>query len=165
MQINDFVKDALSKFLTKLRSEVVNGLTSTATNKPLAANQGKVLSDRMDNAQYYTYGVTVTQGLNVRVYVPASDKNLLAVSVQGTLSSEMATSAGYVDLITLNGIADYVTYSHIKYEMFNATTSGQLLLDSSGRVRIGYTKSITTGNATNIASGQPVRVEAVFVMS
>ena len=41
----------LTRFLAKLRGEVVDNLESTATNKPLSAKQGKLLGQRMSDAE------------------------------------------------------------------------------------------------------------------
>ena len=53
MTIKEFVKTSLSYFWEKLKTLPVNNLTSTSTSYPLAASQGKVLNDKINNISGY----------------------------------------------------------------------------------------------------------------
>lgn len=164
MTVKEMILDALSKFLTTLRSEIVDNLTSTSTTKPLSANQGKVLADMNEAGSYYTYVNLTANGLNIKAYVPKANKNILAVSVQGTTTALLPTSSGYYNLFTLDTIASNITYSHIAYQPINQSVISQIVLDSSGVFKIGYTRNLS-GTSVDISSGSAVRIEHVFFLS
>ena len=66
MAVKEKILDALEKYTYKLRgvvvskSDVIDGVTSSLTNAPLSANQGRILQGQIDNLQS---GIT-TAGIN-----------------------------------------------------------------------------------------------------
>lgn len=64
------IKNALGWFLTRLKGNVVNNLTSTSTDLPLSAAKGKDLQDQITslNTNIHTVDLAVSPNIGVNVY-------------------------------------------------------------------------------------------------
>lgn len=80
----------------------------------------------------------------------------VGVRISGTLTADLDSSGGYVDICTVS--ANYSPYgvNPLSYATFNGyLDSGQVTITTAGRVRIGYTKN-STGSSMSIPSGRSV---------
>lgn len=92
INIKELIKDALTKFWSGCKKNVVNNLTSTSTDLPLSANMGKSLNDSKQ-AKITGAATTVTSSnlTASRVLVSNKDGKIVASSVG---SSDIMTKSG-----------------------------------------------------------------------
>ena len=83
-------QDKLTNPLTQ--SDVVNNLTSTATNKPLSAAQGKALNDTISATKISTSHGTLTVSGSTRIYDVNSTSATTLAAQTYTWGSEIASS-------------------------------------------------------------------------
>lgn len=53
--LHDHINNALNKFYTKLKSNVIDSLVSTSTTLPLSANQGRILNNKITTLNKNVY--------------------------------------------------------------------------------------------------------------
>ena len=103
--------------------------TNITDRSIIASNSGDVITHKRYNS------VTITCNVN-------------------SISGELATSNGYVDIGTLP--ADCIpTYNIIEYHRFNGIYIGQIRIATSGKVSIGYTKK-NDGTKINLPAKSPM---------
>lgn len=92
INIKELIKDALTKFWSGCKKNVVNNLTSTSTDLPLSANMGKSLNDSKQ-AKITGAATTVTSNnlTASKVLVSNKDGKIVASSVG---SSDIMTKSG-----------------------------------------------------------------------
>jgi len=94
-------------------------------------------------------------------YVPAA--HTLGVTIMGQVNEALAVSAGYWELATLPALAAIVSSAIIKYTDYNNYYKGQLRIDASGKVQLGYARNCGDNTATDIPAGQSIYINEVFV--
>lgn len=94
INIKELIKDALTKFWSGCKKNVVNNLTSTSTDLPLSANMGKSLNDSKQ-AKITGAATTVTShNLTAsKVLISNGDGKIAASSVG---SSDIMTKSGVI---------------------------------------------------------------------
>ena len=134
--------------------DVVNSLTSTATDKPLSANQGKVLNDKIppkvevdDNltSTSTTHALSANQGrvLNGKIKTVSSENkstNFSSINAQSGQTGYISAPSGAVGVTAYsnNGnvaVSAYLSGSYCYYALHNFSTSRQ-----SGTIYFTFTK-------------------------
>lgn len=94
INIKELIKDALTKFWSGCKKNVVNNLTSTSTDLPLSANMGKSLNDSKQAT--ITGAATTVTSHNLtasKVLVSNKDGKIAASSID---SSNIMTKSGVI---------------------------------------------------------------------
>lgn len=131
--------------------DVVDSLTSTATDKPLSANQGKVLNDKIptvDNSLTSTstkHALSAYQGkvLNDKIKTVSSENkstNFSSINAQSGRTGYISAPSGAVGVTAYsnNGnvaVSAYLSGSYCYYALHNFSTSSQ-----SGKIYFTFTK-------------------------
>lgn len=93
INIKELIKDALTKFWSGCKKNVVNNLTSTSTDLPLSANMGKSLND---SKQAKITGAATT--------VTSSNLTVSKVLISNKDGKIAASSVGSSDIMTKSGV-------------------------------------------------------------
>lgn len=110
-------------------------------------------------AGYTTIFDGTVNGLAVRVFQPAASPNLIAVSVRGKLTADISTSGGYYELATIPNLT--LDVSLVSMQIFNNTVMGQLIITTSGAVKIGYTRTIA-GSTKDMTANENIWLNHIF---
>lgn len=147
INIKELIKDALTKFWSGCKKNVVNNLTSTSTDLPLSANMGKNLNDSKQ-AKITGAATTVTSHNLTASKVLVSDKNgkIAASSVD---SSNIMTKSG-------------VTYGFKHVENLNAG-SGKWLDNSTTSVSLSPGTYIIVGQVNFSGNADGKRAVAISI--
>ena len=112
-------------------SDIINNLTTTATNKPLSANQGKVLKDLIDGLQTSINAINVFEPYIVQL----SD-----ITITGTSSPYPVTLSSDLETAILSG----KRAMFVSGTIMNALTNGEVTTDTLFNV-ISYDKITQSG--------------------
>lgn len=87
----------------------------------------------------------------------------LHVSSNSTgLAADIASSNAYVTLGTLpEGYRPAISYT--SYHIFNGTMRGQIIVNTNGTIRIGYTRALTATSNSNMTAGMLFYADTTFV--
>lgn len=154
-------------------SDVVDNLTSTATNKPLSANQGRILNDSISELKDLLYEISVSEATytatsDVFAIPQAIDSNRVLVSPGCVLSKLKGNTASFNQLIKDSGnhpshqswTIDNSAGSSAMYgtQFFECADGYRLTLGHKYLIWFVGSKTITgTGNAKlycNVANNQ-----------
>ena len=121
--------------------DVVDNLTSTATDKPLSANQGRVLNENIpavdDNltSTSTTHALSANQGRVLNGKIKTLDKsnktvNVKSVAAQSGYSSHTSSPNGAIGVSayinnTKLAVSAYISGSYCYYSVCNVSTSSQ----------------------------------------
>lgn len=121
--------------------DVVDNLTSTATDKPLSANQGRVLNENIpavdDNltSTSTTHALSANQGRVLNGKIKTLDKsnktvNVSSVAAQSGYSSHISIPNGAIGVSayinnTKLAVSAYISGSYCYYSVCNVSTSSQ----------------------------------------
>lgn len=144
MKILNILKNLTNKIKNIPQVEVVNNLTSTATDKALSANMGKTLNDK--------FGVDYIVDQGTSGTIRWRKWNSGVSECWGTTTSGNAGWAGWGNLYELNSFP-VITFPSIFIEAPSFSTSVTL---ASGAATCGYEiGSITKTNVTGLCALRP----------
>ena len=115
------------------------------------------------NKDSWTELSNTTKGLTVYVKINNLVPRLARIRIRGTASEALSTSSGYASLGTFTALASIVSTEYLCYVFFNGTTHGQLVVGTGGEIKIGYTKTTSTGSAIDFPSGASPFIDVAIV--
>lgn len=125
--------------------------------------QGWKRIDNLDDSKQ-SGTVTVDSGLSVSwKLIPSS--GILNIAITGTTSGTIPVASDYYTLATIPAIAAAATSRCLKIIAYNSTYKGQLNITTAGRIQLGYARSFSDNAAVNIASGQALYINEVFMLN
>lgn len=117
-KIIKFFNDIKTAVNSKINiSDIVNNLTSTATNKPLSAAQGKALNDALSNSiTWKEIGTAnVSQSISVPNFSSYKEVMVIAVYSDGTNTTKWAMPYPVPELQKANGRLEIGSYQNATY--------------------------------------------------
>lgn len=121
---------------------------------------------RLDNLGNTTQmgSVATTEGLTLAWRLNETMR-LLDIQISGTLTADLLISGSYYTVATIPEIATLLTARRLRYIDYNATHRGQLVVNSSGAVQLGYTRLAADNAAAGLMLGQSVYIDELFMLT
>ena len=135
-------------------TDIVNNLTSTATDKPLSANMGKTLEEHIQQSTAFestaTTGLTAASNvtINLQRYLTVGSLKVynLIFTVNATFARDTTLISGFVvGIMTQNGVPTVIALN-------NSSTATHVLYLSNGELRSNDT----------ISNGEQLRCTLVY---
>lgn len=118
-----------------------------------------------DGASWTYTSNNTSIGLTVEMWQSKLLPRLVKLKIVGTTTTTLPTASGYQSLWQNSTLAGMNISNHISFEQFSGIITGQLYIESSGLIKIGYTRDLFANTSVNIPAGTTIYWHKAMILT